>query len=602
MSKPTGQAPDPNEPPRNKRSSFSLSGGFRSLQRAVSSKGKRSEKEAAESLDASNPFADLPPAYTITPPQGASESSRRIPSGKPPTRVPGLYSRLRDVRDADLGCLAEIGSQFLIDDSDAFITWIDQGSSSLRRGELSRFYLAMSPELHMPLTPVAYRFDDLKTENASAALDVNIGNSSDEDDLPGMAHAVQHVGTRLDRLYSPEKQRARAAFGTKPLHRQPIERSFLPVLVGGKHIAALPDTNATCNVMTEQLAQSMGAYIKRSAAHTCVFTNAVGVQSRSVGETSLQVSFPDDPLKSWQCTFAVVQNCPEGLVFGDHFLRIVTETVTKFRHRLTKAVSGLARRTWRLMHMQRPRQKLGCLVDSELVFANADTGSDVDLVSLEYARFRGWDITCLPVDEGFVILSDGTIAKVLGYVDADLRVGGIATGERRFYVLDGLVADIILGDATLDELDVFNVHVRSFVDLEEVDGIEDFYMIEWVERLNKLETEVDRLLAHGAGTGAGTGASVVAAPRNTWDRLCRAAARRRVGLKVDHKPDDVKAELRRRLQDLDSVEYHLSSRSSKRIEGLVGDKLRREQLDNEARKARYCGLRTKILTSIHGLP
>lgn len=34
---------------------------------------------------------------------------------------------------------------------------------------------------------------DPDTDKASAALDVNVGNFSDESDIPGMAHAVEHV-------------------------------------------------------------------------------------------------------------------------------------------------------------------------------------------------------------------------------------------------------------------------------------------------------------------------------------------------------------------------------------------------------------------------
>jgi insulysin len=34
---------------------------------------------------------------------------------------------------------------------------------------------------------------DPETDKASAAMDVNVGAFSDEDDMPGMAHAVEHV-------------------------------------------------------------------------------------------------------------------------------------------------------------------------------------------------------------------------------------------------------------------------------------------------------------------------------------------------------------------------------------------------------------------------
>jgi insulysin len=32
---------------------------------------------------------------------------------------------------------------------------------------------------------------DAETDKASAAMDVNVGNFSDEEDMPGMAHAVE---------------------------------------------------------------------------------------------------------------------------------------------------------------------------------------------------------------------------------------------------------------------------------------------------------------------------------------------------------------------------------------------------------------------------
>lgn len=34
---------------------------------------------------------------------------------------------------------------------------------------------------------------DPETDKASAAMDVNVGSFSDSDDLPGMAHAVEHL-------------------------------------------------------------------------------------------------------------------------------------------------------------------------------------------------------------------------------------------------------------------------------------------------------------------------------------------------------------------------------------------------------------------------
>ena len=41
---------------------------------------------------------------------------------------------------------------------------------------------------------------DPQTDKASAAMDVGVGSYSDEDDMPGMAHAVEHVSSDTPRL------------------------------------------------------------------------------------------------------------------------------------------------------------------------------------------------------------------------------------------------------------------------------------------------------------------------------------------------------------------------------------------------------------------
>ena len=47
--------------------------------------------------------------------------------------------------------------------------------------------------IRLPNQLEALLVHDPETDKASAALDFNVGNFSDEDDMPGMAHAVEHV-------------------------------------------------------------------------------------------------------------------------------------------------------------------------------------------------------------------------------------------------------------------------------------------------------------------------------------------------------------------------------------------------------------------------
>ncbi|KAK6079241.1 hypothetical protein SCUP234_05794 [Seiridium cupressi] len=161
---------------------------------------------------------------------------------------------------------------------------------------------------------------------------------------------------------------------------------------------------------------------------------------------------------------------------------------------MKRTIVGGFKKIWKLMLMENARQKLGCQIDGDLVFAIADSGSDLDLVSREYAQFRGWDITTLPHNEGFVMLANEDIVKLTGYVETSLSIGG-KSALRRFYVLDDLVNDVVLGDGTLNESQVFTMHKESFVDVLDHEEDRDFCMIEWVERFNEVEEKVDEMLS-----------------------------------------------------------------------------------------------------------
>ncbi|KAI0116429.1 hypothetical protein GGR51DRAFT_501301 [Nemania sp. FL0031] len=135
-----------NDPNKDKRSSF-LSSGFNSVKRAVSgSRGKKSEKEAeassSKNLGASNPFADPPPAYSVSPAEGSSNNAQEDPAQKGPTRTRSIYSLLRSpsskLEENQFRFLAEFDTVFLIDDSGSMLQ-ASKSSSFLRAGSLSRW-------------------------------------------------------------------------------------------------------------------------------------------------------------------------------------------------------------------------------------------------------------------------------------------------------------------------------------------------------------------------------------------------------------------------------------------------------------------------------
>lgn len=47
--------------------------------------------------------------------------------------------------------------------------------------------------IELPNKLEALLVHDAQTDKASASLNVNVGNFSDDEDMPGMAHAVEHL-------------------------------------------------------------------------------------------------------------------------------------------------------------------------------------------------------------------------------------------------------------------------------------------------------------------------------------------------------------------------------------------------------------------------
>ncbi|KAI0407807.1 hypothetical protein F4802DRAFT_488386 [Xylaria palmicola] len=150
----------------DKRSSFSLSGSLQSVRRAVSGRGRKSQRgvedENSPGLAPSNPFADPPPAYSLAPAENPSQNADMASVKTPPGRVLSLYSRLRGPSssadsDADkFRFLAEFDTVFLIDDSSS-MTWNSRGDSRPRQGDLSRW--EQTRNVIEQIVPVCMRYD-----------------------------------------------------------------------------------------------------------------------------------------------------------------------------------------------------------------------------------------------------------------------------------------------------------------------------------------------------------------------------------------------------------------------------------------------------------
>lgn len=315
------------------------------------------------------------------------------------------------------------------------------------------------------------------------------------------------------RLAAQEKQlpvELRSSPGAPRTSCRARERRFIPLEVNGVRTYALPDTGVFGNAICEDYALDIGATIERPAAKHH-FMNAKNRTFESVGTTKLSITIPgalsENSAKSerqWICTFAVVKHLAAPLVLGSQFLQ-KTQALANLAHLMVKKTMSVMsdklkqlRNFWMFMHMDLPTQKLGCSLDAEPAFASLDSGSDIDVVSLSYAKSRQWQIESIAEGEGYVLLANSELVKLAGYVDTTLGIRGGCI-RRRLYVPDGLVCDVVLGDPTIEALDIFNEFRSSLVGITFAEDTDPFHMIQWVEEMNHFGHELEGLLAEGAG-------------------------------------------------------------------------------------------------------
>ena len=268
------------------------------------------------------------------------------------------------------------------------------------------------------------------------------------------------------------------------LRMQRLKR-FLPMFLNGSRYNTTPDTGSLENALSADEARRLGLKITGRGRQ---FLMGNGSTTISRGIVRLKCAFALGERCLTRQSFHVIDNLVVPVIIGKKFLDI-SETMTSNQHRL-EAVWISAKKAFRVMHLNRPRQLVRCYVNGKLVHANPDSGSEVDLMSPFYARENMLKIEALEEGEDWVQFADGSTAKLLGktHVDLDLYDGHYksATGyrgrSRTFYLLDGLRTDILLGEEVLYDMDVFTEHEDSFVDSDDCGLSVEMNLITWFDK------------------------------------------------------------------------------------------------------------------------
>lgn len=114
-----------------------------------------------------------------------------------------------------------------------------------------------------------------------------------------------------------------------------------------------------------------------------------------------------------------------------------------------------------------PKGKIQFFADGHKLEAGADTGSDIDLMSLRCAVKRGFKVDSKRKTR--IMLADETIVGTIGQVDvSSVQLPGFASFNMSFHVLPNLVCDVIFGEEFLEQTDAFNT--CKIIDDEDLSG------------------------------------------------------------------------------------------------------------------------------------
>ncbi|KAL2845202.1 E1-E2 ATPase-domain-containing protein [Aspergillus pseudoustus] len=288
-------------------------------------------------------------------------------------------------------------------------------------------------------------------------------------------------------------------------HRR--SRFVLPLRIAGAEIDALPDTGADENAISSACARLLGLKVERDAegygSSGTIFRLANGRVVKSCGVVSAPLSFSkgnNNKQKNLKApvVFRVFNTLAVPMILGRKFLKD-TETLTRYTNRLKKETTAPfgSSAIPRILHMNIAKERMLCYVNGVPVYANADTGAEMNLASPQWAkRHGGADIEKPRPGYEEVMLADGSRARILGQFNARFQVSGdpkakrkgrSRTSTRQFFILDGLTSDVLLCQDLLFDVRAFQKQQKSFVVLSSptAGSFSDVNFVAWLSKREK---------------------------------------------------------------------------------------------------------------------
>ena len=188
---------------------------------------------------------------------------------------------------------------------------------------------------------------------------------------------------------------------------------------------------------------------------------------RTIGRVRTKCPFAKDTAIRSKRWFHVFKDLAVPLIMGSDLLDD-TRTMSEFTYRLDDRPPSSS--NFQIVNLigstRQAKRKLAASIDGREVFLEADSGCQLgDLMSAAYVRKQRYKIDRRSECRKRPRLADGTPAETIGRVTQNLTMRNGDSYPLTFDVLPSLINDVVLGEATLEEIKAFTVHQHSFVDV-----------------------------------------------------------------------------------------------------------------------------------------
>ncbi|KAK1752744.1 hypothetical protein QBC47DRAFT_416364 [Echria macrotheca] len=208
----------------------------------------------------------------------------------------------------------------------------------------------------------------------------------------------------------------------------------VPGTINGVPVHALPDSGSSVDAISEEFARKHCLEVE--PANKLRIPLPGGRHAESYGRVVGRFQFHGENQVYKRC-FRVLRKSVYDVVLGRSFLDL-TRTLTSFTHRIISRMRPCIRDGSRLFLLdEAPRDRLRCTVNGVETAAFPDTGSDLMLVSGDFARRNNFKVHRESRYRRDVQLIDGSIVRTEGMVlGADLSFDGSSlssAGEVDYY-------------------------------------------------------------------------------------------------------------------------------------------------------------------------